>query len=189
MRVTVHQSLQRKQAIDSGIRNLSPNGSLRRGARYAALRTGLRHIPSGLRHVETEIGKWRAQTDARKPPARDQSLKIAGQRLGHTRFRSRIPVPVDTFHCSLFGRCSLFAPEFPPNGPTRTGEGLQRTRVKRRLCASPGPILLAPLGTLIPHHRSWAPAPPRVRRSDRNRRSVRGCRGSEHAWQHRASVA
>src|SRR6266436_8552456 len=89
MRVTVHQSLQRKQAIDRGIRDLSPNGSLRRGARYAALRTGLRHIPSGLRHVETEIGKWRAQTDARKPPARDQSLKIAGQRLGHTRFRSR----------------------------------------------------------------------------------------------------
>jgi hypothetical protein len=27
---------------------------------------------TGLRHVETEIGKWRAETDARKPPAGDQ---------------------------------------------------------------------------------------------------------------------
>src|SRR5260370_29705879 len=48
--------------------------------------------------------------------------------------------------------------------------------------------LLPYLGTLIPRHRSWGPAPPRVRRSDRNRRSVRGCRGSEHAWQHPAST-
>src|SRR5216684_1402018 len=102
--VTVHQAYKRKQ--DRGIRDLSPNGSLRRGARYAALR-------AGLRHVETEIGKWRAETDARKPPARDRKLKFAGQRLGHARMRSRIPVPVDTF------RCSLFALEFPPNDPTR----------------------------------------------------------------------
>ncbi len=77
---------------------------------------------AGLRHVETEIGKWRAETDARKPPARDRKLKFAGQRLGHARMRSRIPVPVDTF------RCSLFALEFPPNDPTRTGEGLQKGR-------------------------------------------------------------
>src|SRR6266853_1711884 len=27
---------------------------------------------AGLRHVETEIGKWRAETDARKPPTWDR---------------------------------------------------------------------------------------------------------------------
>src|SRR5712671_5217407 len=44
---------------------------------------------TGLRHVETEIGKWRAETDARKPPAGDQKPQIAGQRLGHTSLTRR----------------------------------------------------------------------------------------------------
>src|SRR5260370_41000397 len=70
---------------------------------------------AGLRHVETEIGQWRAETEARKPSARDQKPQNC-----ETRARS-LPespaVPVDTF------RCSLFAPEFPPNGPTRNRRG------------------------------------------------------------------
>jgi predicted RNase H-like nuclease len=37
---------------------------------------------TGLRHAEMEIGKWRAETGARNPPARTEKPKIAGQRLG-----------------------------------------------------------------------------------------------------------
>src|SRR6266478_839798 len=38
----------------------------------AQIKSDLLHIGTGLRRVETEIGKWRAETDARKPPTRDQ---------------------------------------------------------------------------------------------------------------------
>jgi len=39
------------------------------------------HIPNGLRHVETEIGKRRAATGARKPPVQDQKLLCAASRM------------------------------------------------------------------------------------------------------------
>src|SRR5260370_17459017 len=72
----------------------------------------------GIREVETEIGQWRAETEARRPSAWDQKPQDCETRA-HSLPESS-PVPVDTF------RCSLFAPEFPPNGPTRTGEGLHK---------------------------------------------------------------
>src|SRR5712672_2535271 len=88
--VTVHQSLQRKQAMDRGIRDLSSNGSLRRGARYAALRTGLCHIPS--RSPARRNGNWKMASRDRRPKTTDlgpKASKLPARDLGHARFRSR----------------------------------------------------------------------------------------------------
>src|SRR6266849_8756325 len=85
--VTVHQSLQRKEVIDRGIRDLSPNGSLRRGARYgASANRSLSHTEpiSRTSKRKLENGKQRLTPENHRPGTK--SLKIAGQRLGHTRF-------------------------------------------------------------------------------------------------------
>src|SRR6266446_3220437 len=141
--------------------------------------TSKRKLENGEQRLPPE--NHRPGTKASKLPARDSGTLAFGVGTGAGR------------HLSLQSIWSLqsICAEFPPDDPTRTGEGLQKVTgeahalrfTRTTLASSPY------LGTLIPRHRSWAPAPPRVRRSDRNRRSVRGCRGSEHAWQHRASTA
>src|SRR5467141_2380422 len=65
-----------------------PNGSLRRGARYAALRTGLCHIPS--RSPARRNGNWKMASRDRRPKTTDlgpKASKLPARDLGHARFR------------------------------------------------------------------------------------------------------